>query len=114
MRWTSRNSRWYGLTSPTRQFKKDREIMQNETFVASAVKVATVNTGAAISMAADHSGTISAIAGGLAAAYSLVQIIKALPWMTDYVVAIRAGLRGNWSHWRSIAQRTEKSGNDNA
>lgn len=83
----------------------------NETFAASAVKTAAVNTGAAISMAS-ASGTIGAVAGVLAATYSAIQIVKALPWITDYFVAIRSGLRGDWSHWRSIAKRTEKSGDD--
>lgn len=85
--------------------------MQNETILASAVKVTAVNSGAALSMMT-NTGVISAVAGVLAATYSLVQIVKALPWITDYVVAVRSGLRGDWSHWRSIARRTEKP-NDN-
>lgn len=85
--------------------------MQNETILASAVKVTAVNTGAAISMVT-NTGAVSAVAGILAATYSLVQIFKALPWITDYIVAIGSGLRGDWSHWRSIAKRTEKSDGD--
>jgi hypothetical protein len=87
--------------------------MQNDTFVASAVKVTAVNAGAFISMAADHTGTASAVAGTLAAVYSVIQIIKSLPWLTDYFIALRSGfMQGNWSHWRGIVKRTEK-GNDN-
>jgi hypothetical protein len=82
--------------------------MQNETLLASAVKVTAVNTGAAVSMIS-NTGAISAVAGVLAATYSAVQIVKALPWLTDYVVAVRSGMRGDWSHWRSIAKREEKS-----
>jgi hypothetical protein len=87
--------------------------MQNETLIASAVKVTAVNTGAALSMIS-NTGAISTIAGILAATYSAVQIVKALPWMTDYVVAIRSGIRGDWSHWRSIARKEEKGDGDNA
>lgn len=82
--------------------------MQNETLLASAAKVTAVNTLAGVSVVA-NTGAISAVAGTLAAAYSAVQIIKALPWITDYIVAIRSGLRGDWSHWRSIARKEEKS-----
>lgn len=87
--------------------------MQNETILASAVKVTAVNTGAAISMIT-NTGAISAIAGTLAATYSAIQIVKALPWITDYVVAIRSGIRGDWSHWRSIARKEERGDGDNA
>lgn len=80
----------------------------NETLAASAAKVAAVNTGAAISMVT-NTGAISAVAGVLAATYSAVQLFKALPWITDYIVAIGSGMRGDWSHWRSIAKRTERS-----
>lgn len=83
----------------------------NETFAASAVKAAAVNTGAAISMGLNP-GTVGVVAGVLAGAYSFIQIIKSLPWMTDYFIALRSGLRGDWSHWRSIA-RKEEHGNDN-
>lgn len=86
--------------------------MQNETLLASAVKVTAVNTGAAVSMITD-TGTISAVAGMLAATYSLVQIVKALPWMTDYFIALRSGItRGDWTHWRSIARKGERNGNE--
>lgn len=86
--------------------------MQNETLAASTTKVLAVNTGATLSMAV-NSNAIGAVAGVLAATYSAIQIVKALPWITDYFVALRSGMRGDWSHWRSIARREEKSG-DNA
>lgn len=82
--------------------------MQNETILASAVKVTAVNTGAVISMVT-NTGAVSAVAGVLAATYSAIQIVKALPWITDYIAAISSGLRGDWSHWRSIAKRTERT-----
>jgi len=85
--------------------------MTNETFAASAVKVTAVNTGAAISMIHD-SGSISTVAGVLAATYSVIQIVKALPWMTDYAIAVWSGIRGDWSHWRSIARKEEKGNVD--
>ena len=81
--------------------------MQNESLLASATKVVAVNAGAGASMALSSSN-ISAVAGLLAAIYSIVQIIKALPWLTDYAVALRSGFRGDWSHWRSIARKEEK------
>lgn len=81
----------------------------NETLAASAAKVTAVNTGAAISMITS-TGAVSTVAGVLAATYSLIQIVKALPWLTDYIIALGSGLRGDWSHWRSIAKRTEKAG----
>ena len=86
--------------------------MTNETFVASAVKVTAVNTGAAVSMIT-NTGAVSAVAGILAATYSAIQIVKALPWLTDYFVALRSGLvHKDWAHWRSIAKRTEKTDGD--
>lgn len=85
--------------------------MINETFAASATKAAVVNTGAAISMSL-NSSNIGAVAGVLAATYSAIQIVKALPWITDYFVALRSGVRGDWTHWRTIAKRTEKSTDD--
>jgi hypothetical protein len=85
----------------------------NETFAASAAKVTAVGTGAAYSMVA-NSGAIGAVAGLLAATYSAVQIFKALPWITDYIIALRNGVfRKDWSHWRSIARRTEKASDGN-
>jgi hypothetical protein len=85
--------------------------MQNETLAASAVKVVSVGTGALVSAA--NTGVIGAVAGIMAAAYSFVQIVKALPWLTDYFVAVRSGLRdGDWAHWRSIARREEKAHDD--
>lgn len=81
--------------------------MINETFAASATKTAVVNTGAAISMSL-NSSSIGAVAGVLAATYSVIQIVKALPWITDYFIAVRSGVRGDWSHWRSIARKEEK------
>jgi hypothetical protein len=83
----------------------------NETLAASAAKVTVVSTGAAVSMISS-SGTIGAVAGLLAATYSAIQIVKALPWITDYFIAVRSGIRGDWGHWRSIARKEEK-GNDN-
>jgi hypothetical protein len=86
--------------------------MQNETFVASAAKVVSVNTGAAVSMATNP-GTIGTIAGLLAATYSIIQIVKSLPWLTDYTIALCSGLfKKDWSHWRAIARRTERGTND--
>lgn len=85
----------------------------NETFTASAAKVTAVGTGAAYSMVA-NSGAVGAAAGLLAATYSAVQIFKALPWITDYIIALRNGLfRNDWSHWRGIAKRTEKANDGN-
>lgn len=83
----------------------------NETFAASAVKTAVVNTGAAVSMVTT-TGNIGTIAGVLAATYSAVQIVKSLPWLTDYFVALRSGIRGDWSHWRAIAKKEERSNGD--
>lgn len=85
--------------------------MINETFSASATKAVVVNTGAVISMSL-NSSNIGAVAGVLAATYSAIQIVKALPWITDYFVALRSGVRGDWTHWRTIAKRTEKSTDD--
>lgn len=86
--------------------------MQNETFAASAVKLASINTGAALSIAA-NTGTVGAVAGVLAATYSGIQIFKSLPWITEYVCAIRDGIRTrNWSRWRAIGRREEKASDD--
>lgn len=86
--------------------------MITETFAASATKTAAVNTGAAVSMAL-NSGSVGTIAGILAATYSVVQIVKALPWITDYFVAVRSGIRDkDWSHWRSIAKKEERGDGD--
>jgi hypothetical protein len=83
----------------------------NETLAASAAKAAAVNTGAAISMSLNP-GAVGVVAGVLAGTYSAIQIVKSLPWLTDYFIAVRSGLRGDWSHWRSIARKEER-GNDN-
>jgi hypothetical protein len=83
-------------------------MIQNETLAASAAKVAIVNTGALMSNAVS-TGTVGAVAGVLAATYSAIQIVKSLPWITDYFIAVRSGLRGDWAHWRSIARREEKN-----
>ena len=85
--------------------------MTNETFAASAAKVAGVNTGAVLSMATS-TGTVGTVAGILAATYSAIQIVKSLPWLTDYIMALIAGARGNWSHWRGIAKKEEKANGD--
>ena len=87
--------------------------MVNETLGASAAKTAAINAGAALSMATG-TGLVGNIAGVLAVTYSVIQIVKALPWLTDYFVALRSGFGGDWSHWRSIARRSEKSNDDNA
>jgi hypothetical protein len=89
--------------------------MQNENFIASAVKVTAVNAGAVVStMTNTGSGSISAVAGTLAATYSAVQLFKALPWITDYICAMRDGFfRHDWSHWRRIARKEETGDADN-
>lgn len=80
----------------------------SETFAASAAKVVAVNTGAVTSMAISSS-TVGAIAGLLAATYSTIQIVKSLPWITDYFIALRSGFKDkDWAHWRSIAKKQEK------
>jgi hypothetical protein len=85
----------------------------NESLAASAAKVTAVTTGAAYSMVAS-SGAVGQVAGVLAATYSAIQIFKALPWMTDYIVAIRNGVfRKDWSRWHVLQRRTEKGGDDN-
>jgi len=82
--------------------------MQNETLAASAAKVTAVTSGTLVSMV-PNSGAIGAAAGILAASYSALQIIKSLPWLTDYFIALRSGLiHHDWRHWRSISRRNEK------
>ena len=84
----------------------------NETLAASAAKVAAVATGAGISMVHD-SGAVGAVAGVLAATYSAIQIFKALPWITDYLVALRNGFfRKDWKRWHQLQRRSERGGDN--
>lgn len=81
---------------------------------ASAVKVAMVAGGAAMSdmksISDSLGGTAQEIIWFVTIAYGLLQIIKCIPWFTDQTIAFWRGVRHkDWSRWFQIARRGEKS-----
>jgi hypothetical protein len=86
----------------------------NESAGASVVKVASVAAGAAMSGMNAVSQTIGSTGQELiwfvTFAYGVLQLYKALPWATMQTAALFKGLRhGDWSDWRAIAKREQKS-----
>jgi hypothetical protein len=85
-----------------------------ESFGASAVKVAAVAAGAAMS---GMSSVASAIGGNAQLAiwcvtiiYGVLQIIKCVPWFLDQSYAFWRVIRyWDWSRMWAIARRSEKS-----
>lgn len=85
----------------------------SESAGASAVKVAAVGAGALVS-SLGVSNTAQFIVWVLTVTYSLMQVIKGLPWFTDYVRAAYRGIRHkDWSHWWTLARRDEQGGDKN-
>jgi hypothetical protein len=81
---------------------------------ASAVKVAMVAGGAALSGMKSVSDSLGQTAQMLiwfiTIAYGFLQIIKCLPWFTDQSIAFWRGVRHrDWTRWFAIARRGEKS-----
>ena len=89
----------------------------NESVGASAVKVTAVVAGSAMSgmetVRQTVGGNAQEIIWLVTLAYGLLQLYKALPWATMQTIAIWRGLRhGNWSEFRRIANREQKSTDD--
>lgn len=86
----------------------------NESFGASAAKASALVVGSAMT----KMPTIQQFVGtwgqvllwGVTLLYGILQLVKALPWLTDYYRAVRRGLRDkDWSHWWAIARRSQRS-----
>jgi len=79
---------------------------------ASAVKVTAIATGATLHSM--ESVTQSFGVNGqnllwvLTVAYAVLQLVKAIPWITDMGYSFWRGVRHkDWSDWRSISRRGE-------
>jgi hypothetical protein len=75
-----------------------------ESFGASAVKVAAVTTGAAMSGMTSISQAVGVTGQELiwfvTFLYGALQIVKAIPWFTDQSYAFWRGVRhGDWARW---------------
>lgn len=87
--------------------------MQLNEVSSSAVKLATLGLGTVTSFGAGGPSVIPPwlqwLAFGLTVAYGALQIIKAMPWFTDYCVAAWMIVRRwDWSRWWKIAGRDEE------
>lgn len=89
----------------------------NDTPAASAAKVVTLGTGAAMS----GMDSVAQVLGShgqdiiwcLTASYGVLQIYKSVPWCVMQTIAIYRGLRfRDWSAFKAIARRedTDKDG----
>ena len=81
---------------------------------ASAVKVAMVAGGAAMSGMKSVSDSLGVTAQELiwfvTIAYGVLQLIKCAPWLSDQAYAFYRGVRyKDWARWVAIARRGEKS-----
>jgi hypothetical protein len=84
-----------------------------ESAAASAVKVAAVSAGAAMSgmqSVGDAVGiTMQQIIWFITISYGVLQIIKCMPWLSFQAYSFYRGVRYNdWSRWVQIAQRSDK------
>lgn len=83
-----------------------------DTAAASTTKVVAVTMGAGLSSL--DGIPFQSIIWIITVVYGVMQIVKGLPWMTEYTRAIYIGVRKkDWSYWRSFARRTESDGDDN-
>lgn len=85
-----------------------------ESVGASTAKVAMITAGAAMSNMKSVGDTLGVTGQDLiwfvTFAYGVLQLIKAMPWLSDQTFALWLGIRhGNWSRWWSIARRGEHS-----
>lgn len=86
---------------------------QHDSFAVTAVKTTIINIGAWVSSMIDNVN-VTKLAQWFALIYTIVQLIKALPWITAYVRAVWRGFRhGDWRTWWRIADKEEKA-NDTA
>lgn len=84
----------------------------NETPAASAVKVVTVATGAAMSgmdsVAQSIGITGQDIIWCLTVSYGVLQVYKSVPWCVMQTIAIYRGLRyRDWTAFKAIAKRED-------
>lgn len=85
-----------------------------ESAAASAVKVAAVGAGAAMSgmqsVTDSFGSTPQVFIWFITIAYGILQIVKCMPWFTDQTLAFWRGIRhGDWSRWQQLARRGEQS-----
>lgn len=72
---------------------------------ASAVKGGVIFAGTAISWF--NASNMGLAVTALTVIYTLLQIIRAIPWITGYCRAFIHGVRGDWSDWWKIAERPD-------
>lgn len=89
----------------------------NDSLGASAAKVATVTTGAALSGMDSVTQAIGThgqdIIWWLTASYAVLQLYKSVPWCVMQTIAIYKGIRyRNWSAFKAIAKREDRSDED--
>jgi threonine/homoserine/homoserine lactone efflux protein len=87
--------------------------MMNESAGASAVKVAGLATGAAMSGMDSVTQAVGThgqeIVWFLTVAYGVLQIVKSMPWLSMQSIAFYRGVRyRDWAAWRAIANREDR------
>lgn len=86
---------------------------QHDSFAVTAAKTTIINIGAWVTTMV-QSTDVTKLAQWLAVAYTLLQFIKAIPWIAAYVRAGWRGVRhGDWKMFWRIADKEEKA-NDTA
>jgi len=86
---------------------------KHDTLFVAAVKTTIINIGAWVTTMFQTTD-VTKLAQWLAVAYTLLQFIKAIPWVSAYARALWRGFRhGQWASWWRIADKEEKT-NDTA